>query len=382
MKVLRTIPSFFPDVTGPANQAWRISLELEKREISSPILTSDFGAEASPKEEIIKGVYVRRIHSVGRYMQYGFTPGVIPIFLQEDCDLIHAHSYRNFITDVGFLFSKIRSRPFLLHAHGTLIGYKKFLREELGYPYRLHDVLTFKTVAKRASALVVSTTQELRECAKFGVNKKRIHIIPVGIDSNDYDRIKKDKNTDARRILFVGRISRDRNIEQILHAFKNILKDFDVELLVVGGEARRSFAEKGGYLSELKTLARGLGIDKYVRFLGPLYGEDLLKAYRSSDIFVYTSLYENLGHTLLEAAASALPIVSTPVGIASDIIKDNETGFLVGYEVGELSEKLKLLLEDEGECVRLGKNARELVKREYRWDPIIDRYVELYQSLL
>lgn len=381
MKVLRTIPSFFPDVTGPAKQALKISSELEKRGIASPILTSDFKAKTSSRKERMGDVPVHRFHDFGGYMQYHFVPGVAIPLLKENYDLIHAHSYRNFLTDASFLTSKLKSKPFVMHGHGMLRGYDKFLKKK--YPYVLYDISTFKIVAKKANALIVSTNQEFNECVEFGIDKDRIHIIPAGIDVGEYDRITVNEGTEKKRVLFVGRISRDRNIEQILTAFKGLLeKTQNVELCIVGGEVKRSYADKEGYLGELKILAKRLGINKNVKFVGPLYGEDLIKTYKSADIFVYTSFYENLGHVILEAAASALPIISTPVGVANDIVRSDETGYLVGYGSQELSDKLLLLLEDERKRKEFGKSVHNIVKQEYNWKAIIDRYISLYEMLL
>jgi glycosyltransferase involved in cell wall biosynthesis len=242
---------------------------------------------------------------------------------------------------------------------------------------------TFKITAKKADALIVSTNQEFSECIEFGVDKDRMHVIPAGIDVGEYNRIVVGRNADRKRVLFVGRISRDRNIEQILTAFKSLLEKMqNIELYIVGGEVKRSYADKGGYLAELKMLAEKLGINKNVKFLGPLCGKNLINAYKSADVFVYTSFYENLGHTILEAAASALPIISTPVGIANDIVKNDETGYLVGYGSQELSDKLLSLLKDDRKREKFGKNIYDLIKREYNWEAIIDRYVSLYEMLL
>lgn len=314
-------------------------------------------------------------------MQYRFVPSIVIPLLKEDYDLVHAHGYRNFITDAAFLASKLRNKPFVLHGHGMLGGYDKFLKKK--YPYRLYDMSTFKIVAKKANALIVSTNQEFNECVEFGVDKDRIHVIPTGIDVNEYNITAVSRDANQKRVLFVGRISRDRNIEQILTAFKNLLEKMqNIELRIVGGETKRSYADKEGYLAGLKMLAERLGVDKNVKFLGPLYGKNLIKAYKSADVFVYTSFYENLGHTILEAAASALPIISTPVGIANDIVIDDETGFLIGYDANELYKKLSHLLNENKKLRQLGENARELVERKYNWNSIIDRCVELYQSLI
>ena len=99
------------------------------------------------------------------------------------------------------------------------------------------------------------------------------------------------------------------------------------------------------YIIERKVVSMGLS-DK-VEFTDQLYGSDLIRAYNSADVFVYISLYENFGQTILEAAAAGLPIISTPVGVTKDIIVNGKTGFLMSFHnPEELSEKIMLLIQD------------------------------------
>ncbi len=382
LKVLRTIPSFYPLVTGPANQAWNISCKLQKKGINSAIITSTLGAESLPKDELISNVHIRRLPMCSGYIQYGLMPLTIGTFLKEEYDIVHAHSYRNCLADAAFLTSKLKRKPFILQTHGSLLGYKYILERRNWKLHQLYDLLTFKSVARGASAVITSTQQEFDEALEFGINKSKLRIIPVGIELKEYAEAREQR--DIVRILFVGRIGRSRNIEQILYVFKEIVRNYkDVELYIVGGEAGRSFAEKAGYLSELKAISQKLEIDKKVVFTGFLSGDDLKNIYTSSDIFVYTSLYENFGQTLLEAAAAGLPIVATPVGIANDIVINDKTGYLVNFsDVEELTSQLSKLIDDESKRISMGRNIQAIIEKEYSWDRIMEAYVKLYQEVL
>ncbi|GAH42294.1 unnamed protein product, partial [marine sediment metagenome] len=103
--------------------------------------------------------------------------------------------------------------------------------------------------------------------------------------------------------------------------------------------------------------------------------------YQAADIFVYTSLYENFGQTLLEAAAAGLPIISTPVGIAPEIVIDGETGFLVNDDSKMISERIRQL-NNVSTRREFGTRIREIVKKKFAWSNIIDQYLQMYQDLL
>ncbi|HIO24278.1 MAG TPA: glycosyltransferase, partial [Nitrospinaceae bacterium] len=98
------------------------------------------------------------------------------------------------------------------------------------------------------------------------------------------------------------------------------------------------------------------------------------------DIFVYPSLYENFGQPILEAAAAGLPIISTPVGVAQEIITENETGFLFNGKSQDLADRITQLA-DHNLRKKMGNAVRERARSLYGWEEIIDQYMDVYQSL-
>lgn len=101
MKVLRTIETFFPYISGPANQAFQISQRLEERGVSSPVFTtySDISNDL-PETEMIDKVSVNRFKSQFQIMRYIISAKMLVHFRRFD--ILHSHNYRNFQTDSGF----------------------------------------------------------------------------------------------------------------------------------------------------------------------------------------------------------------------------------------------------------------------------------------
>jgi len=377
MKILRTIESFYPCVTGPAHQAYRISAELESRNINSPILTTYFDVDESlPKKEVYDRIRITRFKNQIQIMKYCVSLGMLMDL--KDFDILHSHSYRSFQTDIGCLVTSVKGKPFVLSTHGTLSGYKYILRNKFAHlPYKIYDIATFKNAVRRADAIIVSSKNEYAEALDFGMDRKKVHLIPAGIDTTDYEP-RKDKSNEVLNLLFVGRIARDRHLEPIIRALQYL---DGVKLTVVGGEEKRSSLSRKGYLSELTALADELGKSEQIRFVGPKFGKELIRYYQTADIFVYTSLYENFGQTLLEAAAAALPIISTPVGIAPEIVIDGETGFLVNDDPEMVSDRIREL-RNISSRTEFGTTIKEIVKEKFAWSNIIDQYLEIYQRLL
>jgi len=99
-----------------------------------------------------------------------------------------------------------------------------------------------------------------------------------------------------------------------------------------------------------------------------------------ADIFVYPSKYENFGQPLLEAGAHGLPIVATPVGVARDIIIDGETGYFTSDDPKEMSDHIHLL-QDNKLRQQMGTQIKNLIRKNFNWENIMNQYRGLYNSL-
>ena len=128
-------------------------------------------------------------------------------------------------------------------------------------------------------------------------------------------------------------------------------------------------------------------MSKHIFKAGPLKCKTLTKdpadlklLYKSSNIFVYPSLYENFGQPLIEAAAHGLPLISTPVGIAKDIVIDGETGYHVTGKAEEIKDRIESLT-DSNLRLEMGRKIQVEIKNRFDWAKIIDQYKSLYQTL-
>ena len=385
MKILRIIESFYPYMSGPANQAYQISKRIQSNTVYSPIYTTNYKAKKSPNKEDFEGVEVTRFNFNHKFMKYIYSPNMKNNIINFNSDIIHTHNFRSYQTEIAFKCAKTKKVPFVLNTHGGLIGYKTITKGIMQLPYEVYDFFIGKKIIKETDAIIVSSKQEYDEALSFGVKKDKLHIIPMGINIDDYQSIKDTRKPNEKkkiRILFVGRICKDRNLMPILKAF-NKLNDDDFEFRVVGGEVKRSDTDKLGYLDKLKNYVKENQLN--VTFTGAKYKQDLIQEYRNADIFIYTSVWENFGQTLLEAGAAGLPIICTPVGVGLEIVKNNETGFIVGKNnkdlVSEIVESIKNL-KDEKIRKKYSKDILNIINSDFNWNEIIKKYKNLYLELL
>lgn len=388
MKILRAITSFYPIITGPANQAYKISLYLNVMyKWWSPIVTYSYD-NSFKIEKYTKEVTVIRLPIIFSMFNYSISKGWHLLISKIRPTIIHVHGYRNYFADISYVLRSKLQYKLVISCHGSVSLYKHLFRSKLLHmPYFFYDLITGMKVLKKADAVIVSSTQEKEEVKSVGVEESKIWIIPMGLDENLIQKIvnrSKPENEGKKIVLSVGRWEQSRRLEIILLAIRKVVNHYkDFEVWIVGPEATRSTFVKKGYMDFIKRITHKLSIQNIVKFKGELTRGELPNVYENAYVFIYTSLYENFGQTLLEAASFGVPIISTPVGIAPEIIKEGVTGFLINFDdYNKLAEKLLLLLYDEGLRNIMSNNIKKVVKEKFSFSRIMPLYKGLYESLV
>jgi glycosyltransferase involved in cell wall biosynthesis len=165
----------------------------------------------------------------------------------------------------------------------------------------------------------------------------------------------------------------EKGVPNLLMAVERLRSRFpDVRLDLVG---------TGRDEESLKQMSTNLGLDAHVRFRGRM--DDVSGALRSSDIYVQPSLNEGLPNSLLEAMASALPVVVTRVGGMPDVVADGIEGFVVSPgDADELAQAIGKLLENEKLRRKMGAKACAKIQREFSIESVSDQYINQYKELV
>jgi glycosyltransferase involved in cell wall biosynthesis len=307
------------------------------------------------------------------------APQVIFDYFHQSPDVVHCHGYRNALKDIFYLGNLVDSKPLVIHGHGTFLGGEHDPTTERSYQYELYDRVWSRTL-DRADAVVVSSKQEFNEGIEFGINKNKLWTIPVGKEPDTFTSIPRNPPDDYFRILFVGRLAPRRNLEMLISSVAE-LKSYDIELRIVGGEGAVSNSSRSNYVDELKQLVAEENLEDMVTLTGPKYGRELISEYRSADVFANPTHYENFGQANLEAAFSGLPLLSTPTGVALDLIDEDETGYFFETTAG-LSDILSSIISDKEQVNSMSENILLKARSGYSWEPIIDQYLELYEHVM
>ncbi len=215
------------------------------------------------------------------------------------------------------------------------------------------------------------------------VSPEKVLYLPNGLDPSPFFEASGKKEIFRKRFgigtkdflwLAVGRLVPQKDYPTLLKAFAEFVKDFDNARLWIAGE--------GPLRESLQNLAQRLGLEGSVRFLG--LRRDIPELMAAADAFVLSSAWEGMPNVLLEASASGLPIVSTRVSGAEEIVRNDETGYLVPpgnpSALAEAMRKVMALSSDERK--RMGEAARRRVEELFHIERVVDRWEEVYQGLL
>jgi len=328
-------------------------------------------AKSSSSDEWYDGIHIRRFRKVNILAQrpWYVTPGMVVAALEgewADYDVVHAFHFVTFQALFGaFCASVNNSRSVITPSYHPWKG--------------AYETLVARRVIRRADAVVAQCLQEREQLSAF-VPISKIATIPCGVDENQFKR-KNDydlrsslglKPTD-KVVLYVGDVGGHKAVSKLVSVMPLILRSVpDAKLLVVGG---------GSGHSELRALASSLGVEQAVRVTGQLGEEELMSAFWQSDAFALPSENESFGMVVLEAAVAGLPIVSTPVGVAPELVTAGTNGFLAESCDADFAEKLAAVLRDAS----FGENARRMAPAllsQYSWKTVATSLEALYARLL
>jgi len=252
--------------------------------------------------------------------------------------------------------ARILKLPLVGTYHTALPQYARYLTddrsiEELMWHYIVwyYDQMDLVYVPSSATA---------KELTDKGVNPLKIRLFPRGVDVSRFHPGKRNgifdgqcKHLDGLRLLYVGRVSREKNLEMLVKVFKELERDGHKANLIVVGD--------GPYRSEMEAALE----DSSCIFTGYLEGEKLAAAYASCDLFVFPSTTDTFGNVVLEAQASGLPVVVTNCGGPQENMLPGMTGMVVdGNDEKSLLKAVKRLVRDPRALKVMGRAARKYVE--------------------
>ncbi|PSB32741.1 glycosyltransferase [Chlorogloea sp. CCALA 695] len=326
--------------------------------------------------ETIAGVNVYYLGSWLTFRKASLNPSVFAFAKAHlaQFDAIHIIGLYDFLGIAIASFAKRYNIPYSVEPSGMLIPIVQSLQLK-----RIYHQLFGARLLAAARAIVVTSKIEWDDAIKFGIPLEKLQLRPNGVDLSEYQHLppkgkfrqKWGLSLQDPLILWLGRIEKKKNIEQLLVALSNVV-DLKWQLAIIGP------TESELYLGGLRNLSRQLGISKLTHFLPAVYGDEKLSAYVDADIFLLVSIHENWGNTVQEAIAAGVPVLVTNTCGVSQAVKDRG-GLVVEQNIDAISDGIRNLLTDV-ELYQSYKAQLPALSASLSWDELVKQMAEIFYS--
>ena len=241
----------------------------------------------------------------------------------------------------------------------------------------------FALARYRASRRVIAVSEFVaRSVLAAGLNPRQVAVVYDGVELPPLPTLGERAN--ARQcwrispgdalLGCVGYLLPEKGQELLLRAMPEVLKHFPNCRLLLAGD--------GPCRGRLESLAQELDIAGAIVVAG--FVEDVEEVYRAVDIFLFPSLEEPLGSSLLAAMAHGLPVVAVASGGVPEILENGANGVLIAPppEAKQLAASILRLLRDPAKAEQLGRAARETISTRFTADHLVDKTIECYTEAL
>jgi glycosyltransferase involved in cell wall biosynthesis len=368
-RIVHVVAAYPPALGGMEYAAQALARNQYKLGLRVSVLTSDHGRNEMPPEQ--EPFPVARLKS----FIFAHTP-VIPSLLYElfgvDREsIIHLHVGPAYTPEIVWLYARLRKVRYVVHAHGADVTPSGWAGPLLK-PYKK---VLLRRVFRDAGTIIVPT-DDFRSlvCSRYCIPPERVVVVAHGTDHEIVQHPKAlSAKEEDRRLLFVGRLSPQKNLPLLLRTVAMYMKkyDRDIQLTMVG---------EGDMRPTIEAEILRLGLTAMAALPGAFCGETLESIYKNSDLLLLTSFEESFGLVLIEAMTKALPIVSVNIHSVRNVVANGVNGLLVEPTPEALAEAIHAMLTDREFYAEVSRN--NLTKsRKYGWKAAVEEISRIYDKL-
>jgi len=379
-RILMICPQFRPIVGGYERAAERLSAALVRRGLGVTVVT-ERRISTWPTIEQIEGFHVVRYPIIYRqgFHRISSTISFMAYMLIKGRSFViwHLHQYGDHGV-VTLILACLFRRPVVLKLTSTgVMGLARSVSSASPILGRMT-----RRLYSRIDGCVVTSGEALQEALNAGIARDRIHLIPNGVDCKLYAPASRQDKVQLRRqlgiapdcllVLYVGRLSPEKNPDGLLQAWAPVVRAFP--------NARLAYIGEGPSAAALGNAVKSAKMSESVILAGQ--SDVTHDWYRASDLYVLPSHIEGLSNSLLEAMSCGLPVVSTKVSGSVDIFAAADIGEIVAVgDTPALATAVMHLLENGEQRRTCGDHARNYAVQQYSIDSVAARVVDMYASL-
>jgi glycosyltransferase involved in cell wall biosynthesis len=298
--------------------------------------------------------------------------------LVPTADAVHTHLPFVYPTLAAARSAFRHGKPLIYHQRGVLDPERLRFR---GIKKRAYIAAVERPTMRCATTLVALTDAEVASYRALGVETP-VRVIPNGVDAACYRTTPSGAGGVARSIpatapvvLFFGRIHPTKGADRLLRAFLEMRHAHPEALLVMAGPDEWALERR------FRDSAAAAGAADRVLFPGMMTGDEKLDLLARADLFALPSDAEGFSLAVLEALASATPVLLSP-GCHFPEVETAGAGRVVASDPAALADALRQLLSDRATLAAMGRRGRSLVEDRYSWDRITDATEDAYREAI
>lgn len=367
MKVLQVNKLYYPHIGGIENHVRILATGLRNKIDVEVLVANERFAKAV---EVIDGVNVTRVASLGRFRSTPVAPQFITQLKKTKSDVYHLH-FPNPTGELSFLAARPYGKLVVTY-HSDIVRQKNLLKLYKPFLEKFLD---------RADKIIAGSPNLIESSPFLQEVKEKCIVVPFGIPTGGLtlttaveEKVASIRKRHGSKIaFFLGRLIYYKGVEYLVEA----IQDVEGKLIIAGD---------GELKSDLLEMVKKLSIEDRVEFVGTLSDEEVAAYYHACDVFVLPSIEssEAYGLVQLEAHACGKPVISTnlPTGVPF-VNEDGISGIVVPPKDSEsLSDAINKLFKDEELRNRLGAQAKQRFQEEFTSEIMIDRTLKLYEEIL
>jgi len=373
MRIAQVTPYFHPHIGGVESNVYNISKHLLKLGHEITVFTAQYDKKL-PRHDELDGLKIIRSKELMNLFTTPVTPGLKTDLLAEKWDIVHTHAPPPLSS---YYVAKAKNKG----QFPTVMTYHC----DPEIPVRGGGLITsmyrsvFGNYTLRRMDLVLAETETYAATSR-AIWNSHAKVIPPGVD---IERFNPKNNGQAIRerfglgsskiVMFVGRLTFHKGVNHLIDA-AGLYRD--AKYLIVGS---------GPEEERLKHLAAASPNAKNIIFAGKASAEDLPHYYAACDLLVLPSVsrLEAFGLVMLEAMASGRPVITSDMPGMREVVVDGVDGLLAEpLDAHDISEKVRILLDDDEKRKRFGANGRLKVEERFTWARVTKMTEDAYKRIL
>lgn len=378
--LLLTTSSYLPIIGGSEIEAQRVCAALQERGHEVLILCP--GGPPMPSTQRWTDPRGIRVRSFGnrfpiRLRGYAFALGVVLTLLRR----VRHYELAYFLMPglqvaLGVPTAALLGKQIVMKFSGSN-EIRKLTQSVIGR-------LQLRALRQWADRIMILNPMMTEEAVESGLERNKLMWMPNPVDVEEFSPLAGGKRTELRRslgwagddrvILFVGRLAPEKELASLVQGFARVAAERPNARLVLVGD--------GPCRVSLEDLARQLGVDSRVMFSGQKDPTTVCGFLQCADVFTLVSSLEGFPVSLVEAMATALPVVVSDISANLQLVENEQNGLVAGLrEDRSIATALQRLLEDAELRVRMGAAARESIVNRYSTARVVELYETLFTEL-